>query len=636
MTQEKLEKIPRKDDKKVDGKRKDKDHPPTKVVVRRLPPSLTPENFLEQVAPLPTYDFFYFVRADLSLGQYAFTRAYINFQNPEDVFSFRDKFDGYVFLDSKGNEYPAVVEFATFQKVPKKKAKKGDAKKGTIEQDSDYKRFLETLQNPEPESSVSIDTYLEELEERERQQKASSGNRLTTPLLEFLKRRKEERKTAFLMREERRRREVERRRVKEDDRRPRKDPSDREGSGRDMRDRGQGRDKQWETDRQRDKVLEKGHDYKAGRDKDVGEKTEGFHHHHPVKLLKNTEREKEREAERGLPHEKDSFRAREERESKTSGRENLRFSKENRERERAEREKINRGDRGKPVNRAGTGNRGERSKPQQEDTYRRDDQYQQDERPHPGYRDRREKVREKERGMERLDRQKDGERDKNKKNDRDRDQRGPRSRLQEREGEWSRENREREGGQRRDKGQAGSSTAAKREAGKEGSRDENSGASSSKRDQDLPPRDRDRHRGERSVASKVGESMKQREDQGSPVLATTRKNREDKSQAHSKTRDPSTEGEGNKLDPEDRRRKRKERPERQIYVPPKALERRQKQEAAKETKRETGQGDSQSQSDKGEGQDLKRDAPVQQEASLAKQERERVQVRERLRNRGER
>lgn len=126
--------------------------------------------------------------------------------------------------------------------------------------DSDYKRFLETLQNPEPESSVSIDTYLEELEERERQQKgetvwqsfsctwhlsdvtviiflmkiwywkkrhivlvvllllllfrfsrsrlmifhfymskASSGNRLTTPLLEFLKRRKEERKTAFLV-----------------------------------------------------------------------------------------------------------------------------------------------------------------------------------------------------------------------------------------------------------------------------------------------------------------------------------------------------------------------------------------------------------------------------------------------------
>ena len=33
-----------------------------------------------------------------------------------------------------GNEYPAIVEFAAFQKVPKKKNKKPDAKKGTIEQ----------------------------------------------------------------------------------------------------------------------------------------------------------------------------------------------------------------------------------------------------------------------------------------------------------------------------------------------------------------------------------------------------------------------------------------------------------------------------------------------------------------------
>jgi hypothetical protein len=33
-----------------------------------------------------------------------------------------------------GNEFPAVVEFAPFQKVPKKKTKKADSKKGTIEQ----------------------------------------------------------------------------------------------------------------------------------------------------------------------------------------------------------------------------------------------------------------------------------------------------------------------------------------------------------------------------------------------------------------------------------------------------------------------------------------------------------------------
>lgn len=33
-----------------------------------------------------------------------------------------------------GNEYPAIVEFAPFQKVPKRKTKKPDSKKGTLEQ----------------------------------------------------------------------------------------------------------------------------------------------------------------------------------------------------------------------------------------------------------------------------------------------------------------------------------------------------------------------------------------------------------------------------------------------------------------------------------------------------------------------
>ena len=33
-----------------------------------------------------------------------------------------------------GNEYPAIVEFSPFQKVPKRKSKKPDSKKGTIEQ----------------------------------------------------------------------------------------------------------------------------------------------------------------------------------------------------------------------------------------------------------------------------------------------------------------------------------------------------------------------------------------------------------------------------------------------------------------------------------------------------------------------
>lgn len=46
-----------------------------------------------------TFYFCFFFR----LGQHAFSRAYINFLISEDIFIFTDKFDGYVFLDSKGN-----------------------------------------------------------------------------------------------------------------------------------------------------------------------------------------------------------------------------------------------------------------------------------------------------------------------------------------------------------------------------------------------------------------------------------------------------------------------------------------------------------------------------------------------------
>ena len=39
----------------------------------------------------------------VSLGQHAFSRAYINLINHQDVVVFVEKFDGYVFVDSRGN-----------------------------------------------------------------------------------------------------------------------------------------------------------------------------------------------------------------------------------------------------------------------------------------------------------------------------------------------------------------------------------------------------------------------------------------------------------------------------------------------------------------------------------------------------
>ncbi|XP_017790120.1 PREDICTED: regulator of nonsense transcripts 3B [Habropoda laboriosa] len=195
---------------KVKDTKKEKCRPMTKVVIRRLPPTMTQEQFLEQVSPLPEHDYLYFVKADMSMGQYAFSRVYINFVEQQDIFMFREKFDNYVFVDSKGIEYPAVVEFAPFQRLPKKRVgKKKDLKCGTIESDPYYISFLESLKNQEAESNIA-----QPKTEYSYQPSDNTPKRVTTtPLLEYLKQRKQEKQR---LRDEKRRRDLERRRTKED------------------------------------------------------------------------------------------------------------------------------------------------------------------------------------------------------------------------------------------------------------------------------------------------------------------------------------------------------------------------------------------------------------------------------------
>lgn len=61
-----------------------------------------------------------------------FSRAYINFKQAEDVYDFKAKFDGHLFVGSRGNQYRCAVEYAPFQKVPAPQTKK-PALQGTIE-----------------------------------------------------------------------------------------------------------------------------------------------------------------------------------------------------------------------------------------------------------------------------------------------------------------------------------------------------------------------------------------------------------------------------------------------------------------------------------------------------------------------
>ncbi|KAK0078642.1 hypothetical protein PV325_002248 [Microctonus aethiopoides] len=194
--------------------KKEKCKPMTKVVIRRLPPTMTESQFIDQVSPLPEHDYFHFVKADMSLGQNAYSRAYINFIEQNDIFVFREKFDNYVFVDSKGTEFAAVVEFAPFQKLPKKRiGKRKDPKCGTIESDPYFINFLESLKNEDTESATALPKTEYSYQPFENAQKRVTS----TPLLEYLKQRKaEKQRMRDEKREERRRRDIERRRTKDE------------------------------------------------------------------------------------------------------------------------------------------------------------------------------------------------------------------------------------------------------------------------------------------------------------------------------------------------------------------------------------------------------------------------------------
>ena len=59
-------------------------------------------------------------------------RAYLNFADPMHVYDFKAAFDGHVFVNERGAQFRCVVEYAPYQKVPKK-INKRDPREGTLE-----------------------------------------------------------------------------------------------------------------------------------------------------------------------------------------------------------------------------------------------------------------------------------------------------------------------------------------------------------------------------------------------------------------------------------------------------------------------------------------------------------------------
>lgn len=72
---------------------------PAKVIVRGLPPKLSADDFIRIVDPLPSHTYFRFCGADDSLGGLGLTRVYITFNDIDSLFDFKERFDGYIFLD---------------------------------------------------------------------------------------------------------------------------------------------------------------------------------------------------------------------------------------------------------------------------------------------------------------------------------------------------------------------------------------------------------------------------------------------------------------------------------------------------------------------------------------------------------
>ena len=71
-------------------------------------------------------------------------RAYFNFATREDVLTFSSACNGRVFRDETGADFgAAIVEFAPFQKIPRRKLRKKDAKIDTINDDPDFLKVSE-------------------------------------------------------------------------------------------------------------------------------------------------------------------------------------------------------------------------------------------------------------------------------------------------------------------------------------------------------------------------------------------------------------------------------------------------------------------------------------------------------------
>ncbi|CAH9130754.1 unnamed protein product [Cuscuta epithymum] len=157
----------------------------TKIVLRHLPPALTQSALFEQIDSRFSgrYNWSSFRPGKTSQKHQTYSRAYIDFNTPEDVIEFAEFFSGHVFVNEKGSQFKTIVEYAPSQRVPRHSSKK-DGREGTILKDPDYLEFLEYLGKP-VENLPSAEIQLER-KEAERAG-APKDAPIITPLMDYVR-----------------------------------------------------------------------------------------------------------------------------------------------------------------------------------------------------------------------------------------------------------------------------------------------------------------------------------------------------------------------------------------------------------------------------------------------------------------
>ncbi|KAL8895185.1 MAG: hypothetical protein Q9207_008271 [Kuettlingeria erythrocarpa] len=165
--------------------------PRLKLVIRRLPPGLTEAEFQtalgsEWKVGNGKVDWAIFKAGKVSKDPAKPSkpsRAYLNLTKQEYISALSESARNTTFNDSKNTSKdsalrgPPSVEFAPYRKIPRTRTRK-DARQGTIDQDSEFIEFLESLTNP-VSKAASVD-----------QSSKSKEKITTTPLIQYLKEKK--------------------------------------------------------------------------------------------------------------------------------------------------------------------------------------------------------------------------------------------------------------------------------------------------------------------------------------------------------------------------------------------------------------------------------------------------------------